>query len=134
MLIGRAEELCGVVGELFETGNTDQASEWLLRIRDILGELLSGVTDASNPLGKTVADFYVFLIQLVTEIEQTRSPERLVTLRDLLAIESETWRLALEMLESAGVQAPIETDTAPSIPPPLEGYNPLSGGTFSLEV
>lgn len=100
MLIQRAEELCGLVQILWNDGETAKGMQWLIRIRDILGELLNGVTDAENPLGKSVADFYVFLIQLVTEVEQSHSAQRLATLKELLEIENETWRQVVEKTEA----------------------------------
>ncbi len=95
MLIRRAEELCGLVADLWENGQESEGSGWLLRVREILGELLGGVRDASNPLGKTVADFYVFLIQLATETDQHKDVLRLGQLRMLLSIEKETWHQVL---------------------------------------
>lgn len=110
MLIQRAEELCDLVQLLWNDGETAKGMQWLIRIREILGELLNGVTDAENPLGKSVADFYVFLIQLVTEVEQSHSSERLATLKELLLIEKETWRQVVEKTESEQVSpgAPLQ--------------------------
>ena len=110
MLIQRAEELCDLVQLLWNDGETAKGMQWLIRIREILGELLNGVTDSENPLGKSVADFYVFLIQLVTEVEQSHSPERLATLKELLVIEKETWRQVVEKTESEQVSpgAPLQ--------------------------
>ena len=126
MLIQRAEELCDLVQLLWQDEDYAQGMQWLLRIRDILGELLNGVTDPENPLGKTVADFYVFLIQLVTEVEQSHSLERLGTLRELLNIEKETWKQVVEKAESSGaVGAPVSNSTANTL---------LGGSHISFEA
>lgn len=145
MLIRRAEELCAVVQHCQTSGRTQEAQQWLLRIREILGELLEGVTDSGHPLGKTVADFYVFLIQLVNEIEQSDEDGRLLTLQELLGIESETWRQVL-VQTSTGQTAGSEPESASAM---LDGHSPLGlsgklagvdddllagGGAFSLEV
>ncbi len=143
LLIKRAEELCGVVSQMWADDQVDQADQWLLRIREILGELLGGVQDASHPVGKTVADFYVFLLQLVSEVEQKRCPDRLATLRELLGIELETWQ---QVLDQGGSQSASPLETPPrnpgvAAPAPLmpisrsgsSSENEL-GGSFSLEV
>ena len=140
MLIRRAEELCKVVCHLWSEGDYQQADQWLLRVRDILGELLEGVVDASNPLGKTVSDFYVFLIQLATELGTQRNPERLETLRELLSIELETWAQVLasqgEMVSSSGLQNPPNAEDRTLMMPPIEMPEALSGGegSFNLEI
>lgn len=127
MLIRRAEELCGSVRQMWATGEDEHATQWMLRIREILGELLNGITDAENPLSQTVADFYVFLLQLATEIEATRNVEQLETLQELLAIELETWR---QVLENQGEQQVAQNNGA--IAPDIGGA-PASG-SFSLEI
>lgn len=103
MLIDKAESLCGQVRQLWNAGEDLQASGWLLRIREILGELLEGVTNRDNPVSQNVADFYVFMLQLVTRIEQTKDTEKLQTLEELLHIENETWRQVIQksLAESA---------------------------------
>lgn len=133
MLIRRADELCGVVEHLWNSEQYEQAEQWLLKLRDVLGELLNGVTDATNPLGKTIADFYVFLLQLVNEVQANRDRERLTTLRELLGIELDTWRMVVEN------QGDAETSTTPTESPSVgmphvASDNPLGGGTLSLEI
>lgn len=110
MLIQRAETLCGFVQQLWSAGEELQASSWLLRIREILGELLEGVKDKSNPVSQPVSDFYVFLLQLLTRIEQTKDSEKLRTLEELLHIENETWQQV--------VQKSLNEAASASPPPP----------------
>lgn len=105
MLITRAEELCPLVEHLWDIQDDSQAQGWMLRIREILGELLSGVRDASNPVSSTVADFYVFLLKLVTQVEADRDVAGLQQIKNLLAIESETWRQVLRR-EMSGEMRP----------------------------
>lgn len=146
MLIRRAEELCQVVSHLWSQEDYQQADQWLLRVREILGELLDGVVDASNPLGKTVSDFYVFLIQLATELGTHRNPDRLETLRELLSIELETWAQVManqgEMAAKDGLESSpalgLESSPADASPmmPPIEMPDAFSGGegSFNLEI
>lgn len=132
MLIQRAEALCGFVQQLWLAGDDLQAAGWLLRIREILGELLDGIKDKDNPVSQQVSDFYVFLLQLLTRVERTRDAEKLKTLEDLLQIENETWKQV--------VQRSL-TESAASTPPPFPNINLASSenasdysGGLSLEL
>lgn len=104
MLIQRAEELCGEVKRLWECGEDNAADGWLLRIREILGELLGGIQDEKNPVSQPVADFYVFLLQLLTQVEFERDPSKLETLKDLLHLENETWEKVVHHFQSSDFQ------------------------------
>ncbi|RMF41546.1 MAG: flagellar protein FliS [Planctomycetota bacterium] len=131
MLIRRAEELCGLVEQFWDQGEDRQAAQWLLRIREILGELLDGITGGDNPLARTVADFYVFLLKLCYQAERDRDAERLRTLRELLAIESETWQMVIRKMEVGEF-----SDAESSVPlPPTDQPSAFSGGdSLSLEI
>ena len=133
MLIQRAEELCGFVQQLWIAGEQLQAAGWLLRIREILGELLDGVKDRDNPVSKQVTDFYIFLLQLLTRVEQTKDPEQLKTLQELLHMENETWLQVVQKL--AAETNPISNSQTPFFPGSLssESTTDYSGG-FSLEI
>ncbi len=134
MLINKAVELCEAVGSLWKDGQDQIGDQWSLRLRDVLGELLSGVVEG-NPLSKTVADFYIFTLKEMFAIESKRDVTRLGRLRDLLAYEAETWRMVMEK-EAKGETA----SAAPIFPAPKSTimpvqYNELGGdSSFSLEV
>ncbi|MFO0941864.1 MAG: flagellar export chaperone FliS [Pirellulales bacterium] len=132
MLIQRAEELCGFVQQLWIADEQLQASGWLLRIREILGELLEGVKDRDNPISKQVTDFYIFLLQLLTRIEQTKDPEQLKTLEELLHMENETWQKVVQKIASESNPGSAQT---PFFPGSLsaESTTDYAGG-FSLEI
>lgn len=128
LLVKKAEDLCGLISQLWSTDQANLAEQWIIRVRDILGELLSGVQDTSNPAAQNIGDFYVFLIKMLTEVQQTRDQARLATLQELLSIEAETWRLVLEQENSA--QTPAQIPIAP-----LDFSSNLEeAGGFSLEV
>ncbi len=95
MLITRAMELCEGVQSLWAEGQLLVGDQWALRIREILGELLSGVTEG-NPASQKVADFYTFLLAKLADVQRTRDAETLSTLRDLLSYEADTWKLLLD--------------------------------------
>ncbi len=131
MLIKRAEDLAVMVGRLWGNEDFSQANQWFLRIREILGELLDGVKDEHNPLSSPISDFYLYLLQMTFAIERTRDSARLKLLGELLAIESETWRLVLEKLGNESLAA----SESKSIFPDLSGaFDTASGESFSLEA
>lgn len=130
MLIQRSVELCGLVDQLWAAGQHELSHQWLLRIREILGELLHGVQDAANPLSKSLTDFYLYLLQLAFEVEKKSDRELLGVLADLLAIESETWRL---VVEKAGTESADQLPAVRLIPDMDHAFDSVPGG-FSLEV
>lgn len=136
MLINRAHELCSVVDQMWTVGQIREADGWLLRIRDILGELLAGVRDESNVVARPTADFYVFLLKMLTEISESRSSTQLSQLQDLLAIENETWRLLNER-ERKESTSPFphvpSSHHIPSLASP-NSYAALAGGEYSLNL
>ncbi len=125
MLIRRAEELCMAVDHLWQAGELKQADQWLLRIRDILGELLAGVSSGDEPLRKSIADLYVFMLQQLTEVEQTRNSEMLATLRDLLAFEARTWLQVVEQQAAVGMAVGVAEPCRP-VPAAAATYESLS--------
>lgn len=145
MLIQRAEELCGLVKQLWQEGNLAQGDGWVLRVREILGELLEGVKDKSNPASKPISDFYVFLLQYLGGIERSRDIKKLLILEELLRIENETWQMVIQnslahdenhfkyphSAQDFGQGTP--TAEAPKIAP-LDYLTTDFSGDFSLEV
>jgi flagellin-specific chaperone FliS len=128
MLIRRAEELCTMIEQLWKNDQPQQAEQWLLRLRDILGELLAGITKGNDPLRKTIADLYVFMIQQVQEIQTSKCPETLSKLQHLLAIESETWRQLVERQVEEELCADHHSDNYSAELPPE------NCGSLSLEA
>jgi len=144
MLITRAKEMCEGVESLWRDGQTALGDQWSLRIREILGELLSGVTNA-NPTSAQVSDFYLFLLKMLSEAEQSRDLKQLGKLRDLLAYEADTWQLLLKKntFEASGKPTPLATSLATpqriQLPAPIssnysDSNDFSSGSSFSLDV
>lgn len=145
MLIQRSVELCGLVEQLWSSGQDDASGQWLLSVREILGELLDGIQDANNPLSKPLTDFYLYLLQLAFEVDKNRDRQQLRVLRELLEFESETWRIVVEKAgsESAAHLPAAHLPLGPLFPEVgqashpqafhTQAYESLPGG-FSLEV
>lgn len=139
MLIRRAEELCVEVQRLWLAGDVQQANGWLIRIREIFGELLDGVQDNENPVSKSVSDFYVYLLQLLTQLDVSRDVSKLKTLTELLHVENETWeavvkqfsgneQLGAEHRSSSGERLEARNYGSPSPETPfLRDTSPMQG-------
>ena len=137
MLISQAVELCTAVEVFWKNGEPAPGDQWLLRVRDILGELLAGIT-SGNPVSRQVSDFYLFLLKLVSDVERSRDIEKLVTLRELLVLEAETWQMVYEKtVADANPDATTKNGSNATMPPMLSlgNYDETATGTsFSLDV
>ncbi len=95
MLIERGVQLATSLAAMPTTGLDPVAfTDQTLRLRDILGELLSGVAVGETEVAKKVSDLYVFLLQHLTAAEQQHDPTSWQEIATVLEIERETWQLA----------------------------------------
>lgn len=100
MLIEKAIGLCRLCEGMWQRGDYDSSLQWTIRIRDILTELLSGITSAETPVSKQTSDLYVFLSKQLTLAEQTRRVEELSKVTSILMIEQETWQAVLQLIRN----------------------------------
>lgn len=121
LLIEKAYGLSEVVSQLWNGDQPQLGDQWMLRIQEILSELLEGVTDRDHPAATAISDLYIFLIQLAAETAQGRDREGLTTIREILDIERETWRMRAAQDLHGQNQSPA-TDEAST----LEGLDLVS--------
>jgi len=76
---------------MWEEKRFNDSASWMLRVREILGELLDGVTDRNNPVSASVADLYVFLLKTTLNAEVSHNIVALRTVAEILEIELVTW-------------------------------------------
>lgn len=112
MLLDRSVALVEAILDHRRRDAQTLTDERTLSLRDILGELLSGVTRDSNDLTVRIADLYVFLLQELTRAEQEPGLERIESIGKILRIEQETWRQVCEAAAKRNAPAP-----APAIAP-----------------
>lgn len=99
MLIERSIEVAARLADRWRHGANENESgrggdELVLRLFELLNELLSGVTGHGEVgLNRQVADLYVFLIQHLLQAETRRDPAAVDEIRTVLQVEAETWRL-----------------------------------------
>ncbi|MCC6512147.1 MAG: flagellar protein FliS [Pirellulaceae bacterium] len=132
LLINKSVQLCRIVDQLWQVHDYAAASQWTLRLRDVITELLSGV-HGTDPLSKRVADLYVFMLKLLTQAEQSQEIKQLHELQGLLEIEAETWLLVQQ--QSAGVTPGQSLGETAGAGPHLLGDRPTTAvpyPTFNL--
>lgn len=93
LLIQKAVGLCSFVETQWRAQQYEQTSQWMLRIQDILTELLEGVQAKNNPLAATISDLYIYLLELSLSCHQAKDVDGLAALREILEIEQQTWSM-----------------------------------------
>ncbi len=90
----------------WRAGDSGGALESLIRARDIVSELISGVQAGASPLAGQVNSLYVYLFSALTEAQQTRDEHQLAGVIRVLEEERETWRQVCEQLPDRPVPQP----------------------------
>jgi flagellar protein FliS len=135
MLLDKCTSLISIVDQLWAAGNHFQAVQWTIRIREILSELLSGVTDQEMELSRKISDLYIFLINMLTRLEAQPSREELAEFRSILELERETWLQYVRLESTANQRSSYATAIPPATSGGYAGSNFSSGSTdFNLEV
>jgi flagellar protein FliS len=93
LLLQKAHGLTLVVRDQWLKGQVFEARQWVIRIQDILTELLEGIVDPKHELAKQQSDLYVFLSKLIALADQNQDVQSLDSLREILEIEKETWEM-----------------------------------------
>ncbi len=124
MLLDRSVAVADRLLEVRQQATARLTDEWTLSLRDLLGELLSGVSRNSGELAARVADLYVFLLQELTRAEQEPGTERIEAIGRILRIEQETWRQVCENQLRQNAPAPA---AAPALGLPAAAGMPAAG-------
>ncbi|WP_404305805.1 flagellar export chaperone FliS [Neorhodopirellula lusitana] len=94
MLIERGVEVARHLAQVWRDNPGKRGTnEHSLKLFEIITELLSGVTDNSVEVCRTVADLYVFLCQHLIASEKNGDASMIDEIRLVLEIEAETWRM-----------------------------------------
>jgi flagellar protein FliS len=107
MLIEGAIRFGRQAEELLRRGDKVAAAAPLLRVIDIVGEMLAGVRETKNELNERLADVYWFLFRRVSEAKINSDAVPLAEVLRLLEYERQTWQLVCEKVGgAAGTSAP----------------------------
>ncbi|MFG0264721.1 MAG: flagellar export chaperone FliS [Rhodopirellula sp. JB055] len=94
MLIERAVEVSRHLAHHWNSQPGKRGTnEYSLKLLELLSELLSGVTDKSVEVCRTVSDLYVFLCQHLIAAEKNGDSSMIDEIRLVLETEAETWRM-----------------------------------------
>ena len=106
MLIEGAIRFGRQAEESLRRGDQTAAAPPLLRVIDIVGELLAGVRENRSELNKQVADLYWFLFGRVSQAKINSDVVALGEVLNLLEYERQTWQLVCDKLSSGEAPGP----------------------------
>lgn len=101
MLIDAALRWAHVTVEHWRMDRHAEAFETLIRCREIISELMSGVNKDSSPLSNQVLGLYSFLFNALTAAQHSRSISSVEEVIGVLEEERQTWSLLCEQLVDA---------------------------------
>jgi flagellar protein FliS len=128
MLIDGALRYGRLTLELWQENQSERALESIIRCRDIVSELLSGVHPDESPLARQVTALYGYLFSALTEAQQTHDATLLAAVIRVLDEERETWRQLCEQLTERPVPAPsaafaLREEVAPAVVASAEAFS-----------
>ena len=100
--------------EALRRGDANAATAPLLRVLDIVGELLAGVRAKKTELNDKIADFYWFLFRRVSQAKINGDAAALAEVLRLLEYERQTWQLVCDKLEASAAAGEAGSRTARS--------------------
>jgi flagellar protein FliS len=105
MLIEGAQRFGRQAEEALRRGDAEAAAAPMLRVLDIVGELLAVVRAKKSELNSRIADFYWFLFRRVSLAKIHGDAAMLSEVLRLLDYERQTWQLVCDKLEAASAPA-----------------------------
>ena len=100
MLIEGAIRFGRQAEETMRRGDMAAASAPLMKVIEIVGEMLAGVRGQKTELNKQIANLYWFMFRLVSEAKINDDVDKLAEALKLLEFERETWQLVCDKLAS----------------------------------
>lgn len=100
----------------------------LMRAMDIVGELLAGVRHEATDLNAKLAQLYAFIYARLTSAYVNADKRMIAEALQILEVERETWRLAVEKL---GTEPASE---APAAQPKVSAPKPHLGGGMTSDA
>jgi flagellar protein FliS len=96
--------------EALRLGERHTAADLLLRVLDIIGELLAGVRASKSELNARLADLYWFLFRRASLAKIHGDAAMLAEVLRLLEYERATWQLVCDKLEAASPTSPAAAE------------------------
>jgi flagellar secretion chaperone FliS len=98
MLIDGALRFGRQAADALARGDHAAAAEPLMRVVDIVGELLAGVRGGQTPISDRLTKLYWFLFRRVSEAKIRSDAGKLAEALQLLEYERDTWQLACDQI------------------------------------
>jgi flagellar protein FliS len=126
MLIEGAIRFGRQAGDALRRGDELAAAAPLMRLVDIVGELLVGVRGQQTDLNRQIAGVYLYLFRAVSIAKINSDPAKLAEALELLEFERQTWQMLCDKL--GGEKSEIRIL-------PVAGSSPTSASSaLSLEA
>jgi flagellar protein FliS len=106
MLIDGAIRFGRQAQDALQRGDQLAAAVPLMRMIDIVGELLAAIRGNKSDLNRKIADLYSFLFRRVSEAKINSDGTALRETLELLEFEQQTWQLVCDKLGSGSAKAP----------------------------
>jgi flagellar protein FliS len=129
MLIEGAQRFGRQAEEALRRDETEAAAAPLMRLLDVMGELLAGVRQKRTELNLKIADFYWFLFRRISLAKINGDAAALTEVLGLLEYERQTWQLVCDKLDGWS-SAPASA----SLRMPYAGMPPRTTSGFALEA
>ena len=113
MLIEGAIRFARQAADALHRGDRAAAAAPLMRVIDIVGEMLAGVRKQETDVNRRLTELYWFLFRLASEAKIHSDGERLAVLLRLLEYERQTWQLLCDKL--AGTNQAAVTQSRPRL-------------------
>jgi flagellar secretion chaperone FliS len=125
-----------------DNGDATAAATPLMRMFDVLAEMLAGAREKKTPLNEQIAALYTYLFRLVADAKVNENVEKLGEALELLEFERQTWQLVCDKIGNSAdssnaapqAAAPAPTKPRPAIAPLLGGTMPATSLGISLEA
>ena len=101
---------------LLRQGDTTAAAAPLLRVIDIVGEMLAGVREKKTDINKQLTSLYWYLFRRVSEAKLNSDSEKLAEALRLLEFERQTWLAVCERFSSGPAILAKTDNPAPAAP------------------
>jgi flagellar protein FliS len=92
-------------------GNKPTACALMMRVLDIVGEMLAGVRRTKSELNDKLAAVYWYVFRRVSEATMDADANALAEILQLLEFERETWQQVCEKLGTSTAPATVSTPT-----------------------
>jgi flagellar protein FliS len=122
MLIEGAIRFGRQAAEALQRGDQAAVATPMLRVVDIVGEMLAGVRGSASNVNKRLTELYWFLFRMASEAKINSDAEKLSALIRLLEYERQTWQMLCDKMggeTKSGVSH--AGNRAPSLP--KSGFN-----------